>query len=35
VPVSLSFSNLTWDRQTDDRCGDRNRRLSHCKCANL
>jgi len=23
------------DRQTDDRCGDRNRRLSHCKCASL
>jgi len=31
--ISLSFRDLTRDRQTDDRCGDWNRRLSHCKCA--
>ena len=31
--ISRSFRDLTRDRQTDDRRGDRNRRLSHCKCA--
>jgi len=33
VPISLSFRDLTRDRQTDDRLGDRNSRsLSHCTC---
>jgi len=33
--LSLSFRDLTRDRQTDDRGDDRNRRLSHCKCSRL
>jgi len=35
APISLSFRNRTRGRQTDDRRGDRNRRLSHCRCASL
>jgi len=30
--ISRSFRDLTRDRQTDDRCGDQNRRLSHQVC---
>ena len=33
APISLSFRDLTRDRQTDDRRDDRNRMLSQCKCA--
>jgi len=36
LPISHSFQDLTLDRQTtDDRRGDRNRKLSHCKYASL
>jgi len=34
MPISLSFRDVTWDRQAD-RCSDRNRRLSQYKCASL
>jgi len=31
----LSFRDLMQNKQTDDRHGDRNTRLSHYNCANL
>ena len=37
MPISLSFRDLTWDRQTetDDRCDDFCIRLLHLECASL
>jgi len=35
VPILLSFRDMMRDRQTDNRCGNQNRRLSHCKCESL
>jgi len=34
TPISLRYQDLMRDRQTDRR-GDRNRKLSHCKCPSL